>query len=911
MTANGDSHNDGAQPSGHLVRHPRHGVGTIEVDRGTTAIVRFLHGIEECPRGSLTNVIGLVERSHRSQWDSPLETIVRLQAATIRSVNDTWGVFSRSRIDLLPHQLWVCRKVLERWPARWLVADDVGLGKTIEAGLVLWPLLSAGRVRRLLILCPASLCQQWQTRLREMFDIRVALHDPAVDTAKSDFWNTNNQVIASLQTLRFDATSAGKERQERLLTSEPWDLMLVDEAHHLNYDEQAGPTLGYKLVDSLVARKRVRSMVFFTGTPHRGKHFGFLALLRLLRADLFDPAKPLSSQLPHLREVLIRNNKSEVTDLRGGKIFSNPTVSAESYRYTLPEQQFYDLLSEFIATGRAYANSLSAGDARTVQLVLIAMQKLASSSVAAIRRALEGRLARIKVKRSQLDHAQKKREALAAYREAEDAGMLDELASLDELIVELEADVALGQNEEASLEALLRAASAVREETKIRRILDIVAQKFDGEAVLFFTEYKATQALLMSALIAAYGKGTVTFINGDERAEGIIDTNGCPVSMSVRRQDACEMFNKGRARFLVSTEAAGEGVDLQENCSALIHVDLPWNPMRLHQRVGRLNRYGQRKRVRVVSVRNPDTVEARIWEKLDAKIKNIMEAQARFMEEPEDLLELVLGMTSPSTFRELFADASDVPRERLAEWFDQKTARFGGVDALATVQQLVGNAAKFDFQQVSTQMPLLDLPDLRPFFVSQLALNRRRMTSEGETIGFKTPEQWLDDPAVRTHYDSLVFNRHGVHHADAHRVIGVGHRAFDASLRQASEYEAAATCVSAESMKRPVVVVRIKDRVTDSGRHLTAVVLGVEIGESGAQDKPIVDWQLLQRLNELTESERPKAEACQAPAVPQNAIAIAVDRARIAAEHYASTLQLPFQVPEAEPIGILWPAGDR
>ena len=114
--------------------------------------------------------------------DPALHVVTRILGECIRSVNDAWGVFSRSRIDLLPHQLWVCKRVLESWPTRWLVADDVGLGKTIEAGLILTPLLSSGRVRRLLILAPASLVEQWQVRLREMFDIRISIYVAAADT---------------------------------------------------------------------------------------------------------------------------------------------------------------------------------------------------------------------------------------------------------------------------------------------------------------------------------------------------------------------------------------------------------------------------------------------------------------------------------------------------------------------------------------------------------------------------------------------------------------------------------------------------------------------------------------------------------------------------------------------------------
>ncbi len=186
---------------------------------------------------------GLLDQLRSGEWGIPLEIINRTQASAIQSVNDAWGCFSRSRMQLLPHQLWVCRQVIREWPTRWLVADDVGLGKTIEAGMILWPLLARGTVTRLLILCPASLVAQWQHRLRTMFDIRLSIFAPEVDTPRSDFWSTHNQVVASLQTLRME----NEARQQRLFESEPWDLLFVDEAHHLNADEDQGLTLGYKM----------------------------------------------------------------------------------------------------------------------------------------------------------------------------------------------------------------------------------------------------------------------------------------------------------------------------------------------------------------------------------------------------------------------------------------------------------------------------------------------------------------------------------------------------------------------------------------------------------------------------------------------------------------------------------------
>jgi superfamily II DNA or RNA helicase len=858
--------------------------------------VRFDHGLEECEKSALSRQSTPLQALERGEIHAPLEVIVRTQAEAIESVNDTWGVFSRSRIALLPHQLWVCRKVLETWPARWLVADDVGLGKTIEAGIILWPLISKQLVRRLLILCPASLVEQWQYRLRTMFDIRVARYVPEADTPRADFWGLHSFVIASMQTLRDDHNG----RHDRLLESEPWDLVIVDEAHHLNADEDTGATLSYKLLDKLLEAKRIRSMIFFSGTPHRGKDFGFLSLLRLLRPDLFHTQQSLQRQLPLLQQVLIRNNKQNVTDLKGNKLFQPPKVSSKTYQYSKEEAVFYEMLTEFIATGKAYASSLgeNSSNGRAVMLVLIAMQKLASSSVAAIRRALEGRLERIASSRQQLSRLEAKR-ALLDYQEFEITGAEEERSRLEEEIAIRTAELRLMQDEETRLRELTEAARQVKRETKIDQIIAVLVKEYKERSVLFFTEYKATQSLLMSALIERFGESSVSFINGDDRADDVLGR-----SLVEKREAAANRFNSGEVRFLVSTEAGGEGIDLQEHCHTLIHVDLPWNPMRLHQRVGRLNRYGQKERVDVMTLRNPDTVEYLIWEKLNTKIEKIMQAFNEVMDEPEDLLQLVLGMTSPSMFGDIFSRASEVPRDSLSSWFDQQTARFGGKDVLDAVCNLVGHSSHFDFAQVSEQLPHLDLPALKPFFKNMLLLNRRQMREDEEGLSFITPEAWLDEPGVRSRYQGMLFERNHPAKDATQRLLGVGHKLMDQATRQAKDSLSGFTVVDSDLLLEPLMVYRVTDQITTSNSVVRSVIVAVVLGKEGIG--LLRDWEVLELLNTMSSDRTTKRE--QLPhALPQVAMLRDVQRAEASVRDQLDALELTFTLPVAELITMLWP----
>lgn len=834
------------------VNHPRHGVGQVIADAGEFVVVRFGATIQQVLRSELTLARSLHHALSTGTLDESAETLMRASAMAIRSVNDQWGVFSRSRVQLLPHQLWVCHKVNRAFPFRWLVADDVGLGKTIEAGLVLMPLVARAQIRRLLVLAPAKLVPQWQKRLRQMFDIRLQVYDRSVDTPAVDFWDTANMVVASVHTLRREVAE-GRSKGSRFLAADPWDAVVVDEAHHLNADERTGETLSFQLLRAMEERHKIRSLLLFTGTPHRGKDFGFLSLLSLLDPDRFGPEHDIDEQLAKLPDVMIRNNKATVTDLKGNRLFTPVTVETREYAFSPAESAFYETLSAFIIDGRAYASTLDGRAQSARMLLLIALQKLAASSIAAIRSALTKRRAKL------ADVAEQARTPSVAIMEGDDDETLDDRARADEeawgkMLAELM------EGEIARLDELLELAEPIQHERKIERLVDLIETDLPtGEPVLLFTEYKATQALVVDALHARFGHGCCGFINGDERLDEVTRADGSRGPKSWSRDAAAEAFNQGTIRFLVSTEAAGEGIDLQERCATLIHVDMPWNPMRLHQRVGRLSRYGQTRPVQVFILRNPDTVEARIWDLLNAKLERIQRTLDEAMDEREDISQLVIGMTGPSAFEKVFAAGQTQPRESLDQWFDRESATIGGEDLVDKVKTMLGNVTRFDFAQVGRNLPQVDLPDLERFFSMMMESKGRRVFRRDDGLDVLTPEKWADeDYAMQDRYKGLLFDRNARlgNGEGPTRLIGVGHTLFDRALKEGEGLQwALATCTR---LPAPLLIASVQDQITGQDHSVTQIILGAW-RDNAAQIHVLRDWEVLQLLNTLGRSDNPKS----------------------------------------------------
>ena len=303
----------------------------------------------------------------------------------------------------------------------------------------------------------------------------------------------------------------------------------------------------YELIEQLEERRKIGSLLLFTGTPHRGKDFQFYSLMRLVRRDLFDPDGDDSLNLANLRQAMIRNNKASVTDLHGHRIFTSVTTAKRDYAYSPAEAHFYATLTTFISEGRTHAASFT-GRAHTARgLLLTTIQKLAASSVAAVRNALLKR-------REMLEKAKEK--ALGSPRDRRPIDVVstspdpsDEVSEAEEELPASEPKLDLVHDEIRWLGELIDLSRSVEHETKIRRLVSMVEDEFESESILLFTEYKATQALVVNALRENFGFDTCAFINGDERLEGVRSKSGDLESWVQLREGAARAFNAGEARF--------------------------------------------------------------------------------------------------------------------------------------------------------------------------------------------------------------------------------------------------------------------------------------------------------------------------------------------------------------------------
>ena len=250
-------------------------------------------------------------------------------------------------------------------------------------------------------------------------------------------------------------------------------------------------------------------------------------------------------------------------------------------------------------------------------------------------------------------------------------------------------------------------------------------------------------------------------------------------------------------------------------------------------------------------MRNPDTVESRIWDLLDQKLARINLAFQGAMDDPEDIRQLVIGMASPGMFTKVFSDADSagLRGQTLDQWFNVETATFGSEDAVHTVRNLIGHVARFDFGAVAGQIPRVDLPDLVPFVKAILAVRGRRPDqSDNLRLSFRPPEEWKDDFLISTvdRYD-LLFTREP-QPKQGEDVAGVGLRVVDRAVRDAVALSAAFATI--RGLEAPIFVFSVRDRITSADGAIRAVVVATQSDADGNWSL-IRDWELIQRLNPL------------------------------------------------------------
>ena len=600
------------------------GSGTVKEKRVMAAREQVLVQLHETgesrwlPYENLLFISPASGRFRDTEADSAERFRLKVLAYALDSWNQVTGSLDRFDVDPLPHQIDLVHKILTSDQVNWLIADDVGLGKTIEVGLLLAALKRRHQARRVLIVCPAGIVRQWQDEMQYKFNEDFRIYGLDFNINNTAHWGMYDKVIVSIDRAK------GVIHNPLFRDSGEWDIIVFDEAHHLSKIPNQSTTQRYRLAATL--RNLTDAFIFLTGTPHQGNVTQFVNLLSLVRPDLRRQFINIFSDPSVVAEVVLRNKKSQVTDANGAFIFRGRDTRLIEVPSSKNAEDFDAQLQSYLRNG--YAVSLSGeSTARAIGFVMTTYRKLASSSIAAIERALQFRKAR-------LENASmpQSNEVISPDEDAFEDGTdgRDDLADLADPFTA--GAQPFFENELSQINALLSKAASVKQgDQKMNFFLSKVIDPLhaENERVVIFTEYRATQNYLSSTLEKRYAHAGVVQING---------------SMSLKEKRASiDQFNQS-ARFMISTEAGGEGINLHQNCHVLVNYDLPWNPSRLVQRVGRLYRYGQKERVVTFNLKSTEGFDNKTLGKMLDRVITIARDMASVNSEyPRELQEEIVG----------------------------------------------------------------------------------------------------------------------------------------------------------------------------------------------------------------------------------------------------------------------------
>lgn len=735
--------------AGDRVRIVNGRMGVVASVDGAWAEVVFPDGAENVHRDDLVPLSeGPGGELLRGLFGDPTAYGLRLQALFLQHAYryDPRSGLSNARIEPNLHQIFIAHVVTNKLQPRMILADEVGLGKTIEAGLILKELRAREMVERVLIVCPASLQYQWQSELRskfnEEFEILTSAGAKYLGQGGVNPFTRRDSVICSLP------FAANPKRAEQIVEA-PWDLVIFDEAHRVRRWLQSGnkekTTQAYRLADDL--KDLVAGLLLLTATPMQLHPFELYSLIELVEPGLYPTFRAYDqrrSDLPHLNElmrslkswrVLSSNEQNSavekhtrlLADILGrvpkaaeledeeslstvmdGLVEKHPLAGVmvrnrkaelggfagrEAFRYLVPlgeeELQLYEDIATYLreSYNRAWASKQIA-----IGFLMVTYQKMLASSSFAIHQSLKRRVAKL---RKQVAHHEERSRALSrqALDEMEDAPELSEV--VDEL-EELFFDPDEAQAEIIELESLIARLGGAQD-SKAEALLDALDQIFERDAtekVVIFTQFKETQAYLRSQL--------------ENTGLRVAVFNG---SMSIDEKEAAIRDFRHDAQVLVSTEAGGEGRNLQF-AHILVNYDLPWNPMKVEQRIGRLDRIGQKRTVFIYNLACAGTIEERVLDVLDNRIRLFTESVGSLDpilgDVEQDIAQLVMSHVSrlDEQFEQYAVDLGRRTREAreneriLADFvLDRASLRRDranellGQDPLASHKDLLGYAA--------------------------------------------------------------------------------------------------------------------------------------------------------------------------------------------------------------------------
>lgn len=518
-----------------------------------------------------------------------------------------------SSIIPLPHQIRALSRAISSDRVRYLLADEVGLGKTIEAGLIMRELKLRSLVRRTLVIAPKGLVTQWLAEMRTHFGEEFRLLIPSDFSAyrriaqADNLWQSYPQVVCPMDSVkpldsrrgwsREQVAEYNRERFEDLISA-GWDLVIVDEAHRLggSTDQVARYKLGQGLAEA------GPYLLLLSATPHQGKTDAFYRLISLVDAQAFPDVSSVTRE--RVQPYVIRTEKRRAIDVEGKPLFKprRTELAPVSWEGRHRDQRLlYEAVTEYVREGY---NQAMREKRSYIGFLMILMQRLVVSSTRAIRTTLERRLEALEAPQEQL--------TLFPMVSEEDWADLDGQEQMDTLF---KTRLMALKNERAEVKLLLETAKRCESQgpdAKAEALLDWIyrlqAEEGDPDLkVLVFTEFVPTQEMLSEFLT--------------ERGFEVVCLNG---SMDVEeRQQVQDAFARD-ARILISTDAGGEGLNLQF-CHVVINYDIPWNPMRLEQRIGRVDRIGQTHTVRAINFVLEDSVEHRVREVLEEKLAVIFE----------------------------------------------------------------------------------------------------------------------------------------------------------------------------------------------------------------------------------------------------------------------------------------------